>query len=189
MNEQERALWELHAYLAAQGLPHIVIGGLAVQRWGEPRLTRDVDVTVILPPDDPLPALRRLAARFTPRLPDAVEFARRNRMLLLSASNGVPLDIALGLPGYEEEAVRRATAWELEPGKTVPLCSAEDLIIHKVVAGRPRDLEDVVGVLHRQGEALDLALIRRWLGEFAALMGDSALPERFEALLREARAV
>jgi len=76
-----------------------------------------------------------------------VNFARRHRVLLVRASNGVPLDISLGLPGYEEEVMTRAVNWELEPAKVVRLCSAEDLIIHKAVAGRPQDVRDVEGVV------------------------------------------
>ena len=123
---------------------------------------------------------QELAAYFPPRLPDAVDFAHRQRVLLVRASNGVPLDISLGLPGYEEEVMARAVNWELEPGKVVRLCSAEDLIIHKAVAGRPQDLRDIEGVVYRQGPALDAGYVRRWLRAFAEVIEQPDLPERFE---------
>jgi len=34
-------------FLDAQGWQSCIIGGISVQRWGEPRLTRDVDVTLL----------------------------------------------------------------------------------------------------------------------------------------------
>ena len=114
-------------------------------------------------------------------LPDALDFARQHRVLLVRASNGIPLDISLGLPGYEEEVMKRATVWEPEPGQTLRLCSAEDLIIHKAIAGRPQDLRDIEGVIYRQGEALDSAYIHRWLAAFAEVLEQPELPERFIA--------
>jgi len=61
----------IHAYSYA------MIGGMAVQRWGEPRFTQDVDVTVAAPPDDLEGFVRAIVARFTSRVEDAVTFARR----------------------------------------------------------------------------------------------------------------
>lgn len=185
MNEQERAAWELHLFLARLGVPYAIIGGLAVRQWGEPRFTQDVDVTAMLPLEDPVPVLREIAGHFSPRLPDAVDFARRNRVLLVRASNGVPLDISMGLPGYEEEVMARAVDWELEPGKVVRLCSAEDLIIHKAVAGRPQDLRDIESVVYRQGPTLDAATVRRWLGAFVEVLAQPDLLERFETPWRK----
>ena len=185
MNEQEQAAWELYVFLTQRGVPHAIIGGLAVRQWGEPRFTQDVDVTAAFPLDDPLPLLQELTAHFPPRLPDAVDFARRHRVLLVRASNGVPLDISLGLPGYEEGVMTRAVDLELEPGKIVRLCSAEDLIIHKAVAGRPQDLWDIEGVVYRQGASLDTATIRRWLRAFAEVLDQPDLPERFETPWRK----
>ncbi|MDY7075312.1 MAG: hypothetical protein SXV54_00170 [Chloroflexota bacterium] len=180
MNEQERAAWELHLFLARLGVPYVIIGGLAVRQWGEPRFTQDVDVTAMFPLEDPVPLLQELAAHFPPRLPNAVEFARRHRVLLVRASNGVSLDISLGLPGYEEEVMARMVDWELEPGKVVHLCSAEDLIIHKAVAGRPQDLRDIEGIIYRQGPTLEAATIYRWLEAFAEVLEQPDFSERFE---------
>ncbi|HHS96997.1 MAG TPA: hypothetical protein ENK08_03735 [Chloroflexi bacterium] len=180
MNEQEHAAWEIHTILTRLNVPYAVMGGLAVQRWGEPRFTLDVDVTAMLPVDDPTPILRKIVAHFPPRLADAVEFARRHRVLLVRASNGVPLDISLGLPGYEEEVIARAVDWELEPGKVVRLCSPEDLIIHKAVAGRAQDLRDIEGIVYRQGTSLDAEYVRRWLEAFAEVLAQPDLPQRFE---------
>jgi hypothetical protein len=185
VNEQEHAAWELHVFLTRLGVPYVIIGGLAVRQWGEPRFTQDVDVTATLPLEDPVPLLREIAAHFPPRLPDAVDFARRHHVLLVRASNGAPLDISLGLPGYEEEVMARAVDWELEPGKVVHLCSAEDLIIHKAVAGRPQDLRDIEGIVYRQGPTLNIAIIRRWLRAFAEVLEQPDLPERFETPWRK----
>ena len=180
MNNRDEAAWELHLFLVAQGIPYAIIGGMAAQRWAEPRFTLDVDVTVAAPVDDPEGCVRALLERFRSRIEDPVAFARQSRVVLVKASNGCPMDISLALPGYEDEVMRRAVDYELEPGKVVKLCSAEDLIIHKAVAGRPRDLLDIEGAIARQRNALDVAYIRRWLTEFADILADPELLQRFE---------
>src|SRR3974377_312215 len=88
---------DLQAFLQSRGWPFCFIGGLAVLRWGEPRFTRDVDVTLLCPfgsEDDVVKPL--LNSGYVARISDAREFARQNRVLLLRASGGVPIDIALG---------------------------------------------------------------------------------------------
>lgn len=54
--------------------------------------------------------LRSALQRFALRLPDALPFATRHRVLLLSASDGTPVDLSLEIPGYEEEVMRRAVS-------------------------------------------------------------------------------
>lgn len=180
MNTREEAAWEMHTFFSELGVPCAIIGGMAVQHWGEPRFTQDVDVTVAAPLDDLEGFVRAIVARFPSRVEDPVAFARRTRVVLVQASNGCGIDISLALPGYEDEVMRRAVDYELEPGKIVRMCSAEDLIIHKAVAGRPRDVQDIEGIVYRQRDALDAAYIRLWLSEFAAALENPELPERFE---------
>ncbi len=181
MNEQEAAAWEIHEFFQSLGLPHAVIGGLAVQWWGEPRVTKDVDLTVVVPLDQPSRVfVQQVLGRFPARIDNALDFAQRSRVILITASNGCPVDISQGLPGYEDEVMQRAVEFELEPGKTIRVCSAEDLIIHKAIAGRPQDVRDVEGIVYRQRDQLDVAIIRRWLQAFAELLDNPEIIERFE---------
>ena len=174
------AAWEVHEFLTAHQINYALIGGLAVQFWGEPRLTVDADLTVATPLEEPEDLVRQIVERFPSRVSDPVAFARRTRMVLVRATNGCDVDISLGLPDYEDDVFQRAVDYEIEPGKVVRLCSAEDLIIHKAVAGRPQDVRDIEGVVYRQGDRLDVEYIRSWLREFAAVLETPALLERFE---------
>jgi hypothetical protein len=174
------AAWEIHQFLTRLGIQYAVIGGFAVQRWGEPRLTVDLDVTVSAPPNDPEPLIQAILAQFPSRVEAPIPFARRSRMVLVRAGNGCPIDISLALPGYEDEVMRRTVDYELEPGKVVRLASAEDLILHKAIAGRPQDIRDIEGIVFRQGDSLNTAYIRQWLQAFAKALDAPDLPERFE---------
>lgn len=180
MNRQFETAWRLHRFLTERGIPYAIIGGLAAQRWGEPRFTRDVDLTILLTPGAEAAALRELVATFPGRLPDAVAFALEHRVLLVTVPEGCEADISLGLPGFEEQVIARAAPYDLGEGRQVRLCSAEDLVVYKAVAGRPRDLEDIEGIVARQGRALDVAYIRSRLRGLADLASDPEMPAHFE---------
>lgn len=185
MNRQFETAWRLHAFLTARGIPYAIIGGIAVQRWGQPRLTRDVDLTVLLPPGNEEAALREIVAAFPGRVEDAVAFALQHRVLPVEVPGGSEADISLGLPGYEEHVIARAVGYDLGDGREVRLCSAEDLIIHKALAGRPQDVLDIEGVVVRRGAALDVGYVRGWLEELARVAEDPEVTGRFERVWAE----
>jgi len=118
---------------------------------------------------------------FSPRITDALEFAIRNRVCFVRRRQGCDINILLGIPGYEEEAINRAVDCGLTEGYVVRICSAEDLIIHKAVAGRPQDLFDIESIIMRQGDKLQVKYPRKWLKEFSHLLESKEIIERFEA--------
>lgn len=162
------AALEIQARLAAKGERFCFIGGVALQRWGEPRLTRDVDVTVICPYGDEAAFADRMLLDFAGRVEDARGFAVRNRVLLLRTSEGVPLDVALGGIPFEERCVERATDFEMGPGAVLRTCSGEDLVVLKAFAGRERDWLDIESVIARWGNRLDWPLVFEELVPLAA---------------------
>jgi hypothetical protein len=178
---------EVTRWLDGEKIPACIIGGLAVERWGQPRLTQDVDLTILAPYGDEDPIIDKCLKKFPARNSDARAFALDYRVLLLTASNGVELDLALGASGFETESIARSSPYEFATGYVMRTCSAEDLIIHKAVAGRPRDLDDIEGVIHRQWRVLDVELVRRWLAVFEQLKEDSTLLPTFERTLAAAR--
>ena len=88
------------------------IGGVALQRWGEPRETVDADLSLFVEFGHEEPYIQTLLSQFEARIPDAARFAKENRVLLLRSSKGVGLDVALaGLP-YEALVIKRASDFE-----------------------------------------------------------------------------
>jgi len=67
VNQQFETAWRLDRFFANRGIPYVIIGGFAVQRWGQPRFTRDVDVTILLPPGGEAATLREIVAPPFPR--------------------------------------------------------------------------------------------------------------------------
>jgi hypothetical protein len=174
---------DLHAFLTERQWRFCIIGGIALLRWGEPRFTRDVDATL-------LSGFGRegefiaplLEAGYRGRVNDTAGFAQRNRVLLLTAPSGTPVDIALGGLPFEEEMVERSSLFEFTRGCRLRTCSGEDLVILKLFAFRPRDVLDVETVVVRQRGALDWAHIERHLGALAEVKEQPEIMEAFARL-------
>ena len=158
MTSQEESLLRIAEVLATAEVPYMVIGGLANAVWGEPRATLDIDVTVLVP-DQRIPEVAQTLGRsFDLLVQHPIEFVRQTRVLPLRSREGVRLDVIFGLLPFEEEAVRRAVEVEVA-GSSVRFCTAEDLILMKVISDRERDLEDARGVLKRRAAQLDFAYL------------------------------
>jgi hypothetical protein len=176
-------LQDLVAWLKAGKVPGVVIGGLAASILGRPRLTRDVDVLVLL--DEGLWAeflAGGLRYDFSPRHDNTLAFAQETRVLLMRhRESGIDVDIVFGSLPFEKEAVARAIWVELGDVE-VPLPLPEDLIIMKAVAHRPQDLADIEAILAAHPK-LNLRRVRRWVREFAAALSMPEILNDLEALL------
>lgn len=141
-----------------------LFGAQAVQIWGMPRLTGDVDVTAELRGSDHsgfVTAMRE--AGFNLRVRDIGNFVKRTRVFpFVHRTSKIPLDVVLAGPGLEEEFLARARTVEVA-GASIPVISPEDLIVTKLLAGRPKDIEDVRGILRERFRKLDVRRIRRLL--------------------------
>jgi predicted nucleotidyltransferase len=178
---------EVAAFLEDKQIPYAVLGGLALQHWGDPRTTQDVDIVVMVSSEKEEKFLKTMLRRFRPRMADALSFAKRHRILLISTADGIPVDLSLGIPGYEEQAMRRVSKVSFTGLSPIRVVSAEDLIIHKCVAGRARDTEDIERILIRQKVKLDLRYVRRWLQAFAPIVEAHDVRGLFENAVKKAR--
>lgn len=183
------ALRDLSAWLEAGSVRGAIIGGVAASLHGRPRATRDVDVLALLDETQWEPFLDQgQRCGFAPRLSDALDFARRSRVLLVRhEASLIDVDIAFGALQFEEESVARSVLVTLA-GVSFRVVTPEDLVIMKAVAQRPRDLADIGGVLDADPD-LDVARIRRWVGEFAQALDQPDIVADLERLLNRARRV
>ena len=123
---------------------------------------------------------------FLPRITDPVQFARRSRVLLARhEATGIDIDLILGELPFEAEAIRRGKKGHLG-SLAVPLVTPEDLVIMKAVAGRPRDLEDIEGILAAH-PGLDTRRVRTWLRRFSEGLETPGIASSIENMLRKRR--
>lgn len=180
----EAALEAQNVCLAIK-LPHCVIGGLAVQRWGEPRFTADADFSVLVQQGAESDAIQGLLKQLSARIEDAEEFAVRTRVVLLKSGDDIGIDVVLaGLP-YEARVIERSSLWAMDEAHNLRTCSAEDLVIMKVFAARDKDWADVTSILERQGGSLNLDLIREELKLLLAAKEADHLGQQLEARIHK----
>ena len=187
VNPLYAAAKEISDFMTARKWKFCIIGGLAVMRWGEPRTTLDVDMTLLTGFGDEERFASEFLANFSPRISGALELALHKRVLLLRASNGKDIDISFGALPFEEQVIRRATPFEFASGIRLPTCSAEDLFIMKVFAGRPRDWGDAEGVAIRCGKSLKIKCILSTLRQLCGLKETQEAVERAREILKANR--
>jgi len=172
-------LRDLVAWLEAKRVQGLIIGGVAASILGRPRVTRDVDALVLIDEKD---WNRFLTAGtefgFVARVTNPLDFARKAKVLLVRHKpSGIDVDVTFGALPFEKEAITNAV-WVNIRGVRLPLPTAEDLIIMKAVAHRPRDLADIESIMDAH-QKLNLRKIRRWVREFSTVV---EIPEIFNDL-------
>jgi Nucleotidyltransferase of unknown function (DUF6036) len=149
------ALRALGDGLRVLNVPWMIIGGVAVIAHGVPRYTADVDATVTAP-HEPL-----------------------QRIFDVFAQNGIVPRIADALPFARDRQVmllrHAASGVDLDV----------DLVIYKLVAARPRDLDDVERLLLLHGPSLDVERIVATVREFADALEDTGRVDALERLLKK----
>lgn len=175
MNGLFEAARQLQDFCDSRGWRSCFIGGLAVQRWGEPRVTLDVDLTVLAGFGDEGRFIDTLLAAYPARITHAGEFARRHRVVLLRTPDGVGIDVSLGALPLEELVVCRASLFSFAPGLDMRTCSAEDLIVLKLFASRPLDIRDAESVAVRQKGRLDWRYIEEQLRPLAQIKDEPVI--------------
>ena len=175
----EEILSRIARELDSGGLPYMVIGGQAVLRYGEPRLTRDIDIMLGVGIEG-VPRVEKAIGNLNLRMlvDDPGAFVRKTFVLpAQDEASGIRIDFVFSFSDYEKQAIARATSVEMR-GVPVKFATLEDVIVHKVVAGRPRDLDDIKSIILKN-PGYDSQYIERWLQEF-----DRSLAEDHLAVFR-----
>ncbi len=137
-------------FVIENGWEFYFIGGLAVQIWGEPRLTRDIDLTVFTNFENETQFIETIIAKYRPRYSTAPDHALAERLIPVLSETGITIDVALG--GFPDlsESLSRASYQQFSKEVSLKVCSPDDLVVMKTLAGRSRDWPDVEAVLIKQ---------------------------------------
>jgi hypothetical protein len=169
-----------------------VFGAQAALLHGALRFTEDLDVTVLLETLETRVLVSALEGHgFSLRVTegDVDAFVANTRVLpIVHSGTRIPVDVVLGGPGLEELFAQRAVATDIG-GVSVPVAAAEDLIVMKVLAGRPKDLEDVVAILTARASPLDMARVRETVALVEQALDQSDLSPVLEQCVQRARRV
>jgi predicted nucleotidyltransferase len=182
-NQLKEPLRKAVCFLEENGYRYAVIGGIAMSQWGYVRYTQDVDIKILVP-DTNYDAVRQaIRASFPQR---ARSHAPENPLIVAVTIDSVIVDFLLAIPGYEELIIEGAVQRDFG-GWSARICSAEDLIIQKAVAGREKDWPDVEGLLIEQQGKLDEAYIEDWLTQFAEALENPDILRQYQKLQKKIR--
>ena len=169
--------------LRVRDIGFMLIGGQAVLLHGAPRLTDDIDLTLGIGPDQVEivhDVVRTLG--LIPLAPDPTRFVQETFVYpARDPDTGFRVDFIFSTTPFEQQAIAHAVLVQVADER-VPFASADDLIIHKLFAGRARDWDDAVSVVRRQGPRLDWSYIEHWSRQFAQVPGREDLPAQVARL-------
>lgn len=166
MSALERALLELAQTFGDNRIPYMIIGGMANAVWGEPRATLDIDVTIWVAEEEISDVVSLLGGLYQPRVSDPVGFIEETRVFPLQSEDGVPIDVVFGTLPFEHQAIARSVEVPVA-GTPVRFCTPEDLVLHKIISERERDLKDARGIVLRRMKLLDLAYLEPRIRELS----------------------
>jgi len=182
----EQLLSELAKVLTAGKIPYMIIGGQAVLLYGEPRLTKDIDVTLGVDVDMVAAVKEAVLELGYNVLVDNVEaFVAETHVLPAGGTSGLRIDFIFSNSAYERQAIERARDIDIQ-GTRVSFAAPEDIVIHKIIAGRAVDIEDVRSIMIKNS-AMDRIYIAKWLHDFDEALAADFL-ETFEKLDKETSA-
>jgi hypothetical protein len=163
-----------HAWgtLEPLGVPMALAGGLALAVWKHVRATRDVDLLISIGEErveELLQSLRAAAIR-PKRRPPVVTLGGLEVIQLLyeppEAFVDLQIDLLLARSEYPLEALRRRVSIELAGlDRGIAVLTCEDLILHKLLAGRMIDRVDAAALLRANRQTIDLGYVERWARE------------------------
>ena len=160
----QKLLKKIANELSAHNIPYMIIGGQAVLIYGEPRLTKDIDITLGVGVSK-LNEINNIVEKLNLKILVDENFVQNTMVLLvIDEKTGIRVDFIFSFSLYEKQAIKRAT--DIKLGNTiVKFASLEDLVIHKIIAGRAIDIEDVRSIILKNPD-YDAEYIKRWLQEF-----------------------
>lgn len=182
----EKLIKKTAQHLDKSKIPYMIIGGQAVLLYGTPRLTRDIDITLGIDTDNFSlieKICQELGLKLLPESPES--FAKETKVLPAEETKlTIRVDFIFSSTPYEQQAIKRAKE-VLMDDYPVKFASCEDVIIHKMFAGRAIDEEDVENILIKNKSSLNLKYIRKWLLEFSRIAEQKEILGKFNNLLEE----
>jgi hypothetical protein len=124
---------------------YALIGGFAVSVWGVARATQDIDLAIALGPSEPQPLASYLEATYEP---GDIDDPLRGvfRLNLTYEGQSVPVQLIM-LPSKWVDIVFRGVETVKALGCSVPVVSWQALVLLKLYAGGPVDLQDARSVV------------------------------------------
>jgi hypothetical protein len=177
-------LKEVFTFLDAEKIPYFIIGGIAVGVLGDPRFTYDLDVDIFLDKTKLSQLLEHAdKAGFRLDKKQATEDAACFGTFRMFKEE-VQVDCIIASTPLEDSVLARSQKMELFD-TTVSVPTAEDLILLKIIPGRPKDLMDAESIMLRHSNSLDKKYLEEWAKKICDEAEDFRIWRELQALLKK----
>lgn len=152
----ESVLTDLVEGLERADIEYVLVGGMAVLAWGDPRTTRDIDVILNLDATDIDPLGKALEPfGFSFDAEGAAQALREgSHFTIFHEDSFYHVDALPANEPSHEETLKARQRMELE-GRHGWIASPEDTVANKLLFGSEQDIKDAAGILARRGDAMD----------------------------------
>ncbi|TWT89554.1 nucleotidyltransferase [Neorhodopirellula pilleata] len=171
-NEFKKVLQEIVEQLESQKITYCLVGGLAASLRGRIRNTEDVDLIIAVDVEEAIQFLRSVPPeQFGPFFPEVEQVARASFILALEhVATQITLDLAIGMSGFEQQIVKRSEK-TLIADTEINVATVEDLILMKILAGRPQDDQDIAGMVAANRHTIDWGYCECVAGQLEEAVG------------------
>ncbi|MEK7848528.1 MAG: nucleotidyltransferase [Chloroflexota bacterium] len=161
---------------------YVVIGGIAASIWGRPRMTLDVDIVVVLLPEELSHFLESLAQSGFQVSPSAMR--KLLRALPTKVRYGKRLSVDLRMASYtlDRQALERATPVRVL-GTSLRIASKEDIIAYKVARFEDLDRADIKSIILRHRKKIDATYLVTACRQLAQETGDARISDNMDVVL------
>jgi len=173
--------------LGGLGIDYVMIGGIPVGFYGEPRFTQDLDFAV-----DPrvfvgrfaefLEGIEREDFLLSSSRPTVEELKSIASLRFIDLRNRTVIDLVLHPKGFswDPDVLDRRREEKLLPGRGKIWCiSLEDLIVMKIASGEPQDYKDLERIVSRRFKEIDWSYLRKRAKKFNLTEEVEEIYERF----------
>lgn len=153
----------------ALGIGYMIGGAQAAIFYGEPRLTRDIDVVAEVTPEHVAGLLERFPDKDFYISAEAVREAIRDRgqFNIIHPASGLKIDVILPKDtDYDRVQFARRERHGMLEGRQAYFARPEDVILYKMLyfreGGSERHVRDIIGILAVSESDLQMAYIADW---------------------------
>jgi len=171
-------------FLNAEKYKYLIIGGIAAGTLGEPRVTGDVDVDIMMDQEhipDFLDKVKK--AGFKVFKEKSIRRAEQTGTFQINYGD-FHVDFIISSTELEGQAFKRRKTIRLYGIKAF-FPTPEDLIIFKIIPGRKQDLLDAERIVMRHKDKLDIGYLKSWARKLSDQSEDMRIWNELDGLLND----
>jgi hypothetical protein len=169
--------------IESSDIDYLIIGGVAVGVWGNIRVTEDLDLIIFISPKNLKVLLEKAKSSGFKFDEKTISKQAKEVGVFKIFYKNYHLDFLIASTDLERSALKRKKKVKIFD-KEVFVPSKEDLLLLKIIPGRPKDLLDAESIANRQRNKLDVEYLRTWAQKLSDEAEDMRIYNELQKILR-----